>query len=158
MALMELFVILILPLLLIGIGFTIGKVTEARHLSSLARREEAVGAILVTDVRAYLPAAAPSPQPQILVAEVVMSADYFKSMLAALKKIIGGELRTYEGLMFRARAEALVRLKEAAAQQGYNALCNLRLETASVGGIGHPGRSKAAMCAIIAWATAYRIS
>lgn len=156
MALLELFFVLILPLILIGIGFTIGKVTESRHLGSIARREEAVGRIVVTDVRSYLPGTASSPMPQILVAEVVISADYFKSMLANLKKIIGGELRIYEGLMFRARAEAMLRLKEAAVSQGYNALCNLRLETASVGGIGHPGRSKAAMCAIIASATAYR--
>jgi uncharacterized protein YbjQ (UPF0145 family) len=148
-----------IPVLLIVVGFTIGKVVERRHFADLARREAGLGPMLVTDVRPYAPGAQASPQPQMVVVEVVIAADYFKTFVAALKKIIGGELRTYENIARRARAEALLRLKETAKRAGYNALCNLRVDTADIAGKKQQGQAKAqaAMVGVIASATAYRI-
>ena len=148
-----------IPVLLIVVGFTIGKVVERRHFADLARREAMLGAMLVTDVRPYAPGAQASPQPQMVVVEVVIAADYFKTFVAALKKIVGGELRTYENIARRARAEALLRLKETAQGAGYNALCNLRVDTADIAGKKQQGQAKAqaAMVGVIASATAYRI-
>ena len=148
-----------IPLLLIIVGFTIGKVTERLHFASLARREGMLGPMLVTDVRPYAPGVMASPHPQMVVVEVVIAADYFKTFVAALKKIIGGELRTYENIARRARSEALLRLKETAQRAGYNALCNLRVDTADVAGKKQQGQAKAqaAMVGVIASATAYRI-
>jgi uncharacterized protein YbjQ (UPF0145 family) len=149
-----------IPVLLIVVGFTIGKVVERRHFADLARREAMLGPMLVTDVRPYAPGALASPQPQMVVVEVVIAADYFKTFVAALKKIIGGELRTYENIARRARAEALLRLKEAAKASGYNALCNLRVDTADIAGKKQQGQAKAqaAMVGVIASATAYRVT
>jgi uncharacterized protein YbjQ (UPF0145 family) len=148
-----------IPLLLIVIGFTIGKVTERRHFASLARREAQIGPMLVSNVRPYAPGALASPPPQMVVVEVVISADYFKTFVAGLKKIIGGELRTYENIARRARAEALLRLKETAQSAGYNAMCNVRVDAADVAGKKQQGQAKAqaAMVGVIASATAYRI-
>jgi uncharacterized protein YbjQ (UPF0145 family) len=148
-----------IPLLLIVIGFTIGKVTERRHFASLARREAQIGPMLVSNVRPYAPGALGSPPPQMVVVEVVISADYFKTFVAGLKKIIGGELRTYENIARRARAEALLRLKETAQRAGYNAMCNVRVDAADVAGKKQQGQAKAqaAMVGVIASATAYRI-
>jgi uncharacterized protein YbjQ (UPF0145 family) len=148
-----------IPLLLIVIGFTIGKVTERRHFASLARREAQIGPMLVSNVRPYAPGALASPPPQMVVVEVVISADYFKTFVAGLKKIIGGELRTYENIARRARAEALLRLKETAQRAGYNAMCNVRVDAADVAGKKQQGQAKAqaAMVGVIASATAYRI-
>ena len=56
-------------------------------------------------------------------------------------------------LLIRPRREALLRIVEAASQQGYNAVCNVRFETADVGGIST--MRKVAMVAIVASATAY---
>ena len=147
------------PVLLIVVGFTIGKVTERRHFASLARREAQLAPMLVSNVRPYAPGALASPPPQMVVVEVVISADYFKTFVAALKKIIGGELRTYENIARRARAEALLRLKETAQRAGYNAMCNLRVDAAEIGNRQQQGQGKAqaAMIGIIASATAYRV-
>ena len=147
------------PLLLIVVGFTIGKVTERRHFASLARREAQLGPMLVSNVRPYAPGALASPPPQMVVVEVVISADYFKTFVAGLKKIIGGELRTYENIARRARAEALLRLKETAQGAGYNAMCNVRVDAADVAGKKQQGQAKAqaAMVGVIASATAYRL-
>jgi uncharacterized protein YbjQ (UPF0145 family) len=147
------------PVLLIIIGLTIGKVVERRHFADLARREARLGPMLVTDVRPYAPGAQASPQPQMVVAEVVIAADYFKTFVAAMKKIIGGELRTYENIARRARAEALLRLKESAKGAGYNALCNLRVDCADIVGKKDQGQrnAQAAMVGVIASATAYRV-
>jgi uncharacterized protein YbjQ (UPF0145 family) len=131
-----------IPVLLIVIGFTIGKVVERRHFADLARREAQLGPMLVTNVRPYAPGAQASPQPQMVVVEVVIAADYFKTFVAALKKIVGGELRTYENIARRARAEALLRLKETAKGAGYNALCNLRMDSADVIGRNSRGRTR----------------
>ena len=148
-----------IPVLLIVIGFTIGKVVERRHFADLARREAQLGPMLVTDVRSYAPGVMASPQPQMVVVEVVVAADYFKTFVAALKKIVGGELRTYENIARRARAEALLRLKETAKGAGFNALCNLRMDSADVIGKKQQGQDKAqaAMVGVIASATAYRV-
>ena len=147
------------PLLLIVVGFTIGKVTERRHFASLARREAQLGPMLVSNVRPYAPGALASPPPQMVVVEVVISADYFKTFVAGLKKVIGGELRTYENIARRARAEALLRLKETAQGAGYNAMCNVRVDAADVAGKKQQGQAKAqaAMVGVIASATAYRL-
>ena len=147
------------PLLLIVVGFTIGKVTERRHFASLARREAQLGPMLVSNVRPYAPGALASPPPQMVVVEVVISADYFKTFVAGLKKIIGGELRTYENIARRARAEAMLRLKETAQSAGYNAMCNVRVDAADVAGKKQQGQAKAqaAMVGVIASATAYRL-
>ena len=41
----------------------------------------------------------------------VISIDYFKRMLAALRNIVGGEVKSYETLVDRARREATLRMK-----------------------------------------------
>ncbi len=148
-----------IPVLLIVVGFTIGKVTERRHFASLARREARLAPMHLSNVRPYAPGALGSPPPQMVVVEVVISADYFKSFVANLKKIIGGELRTYENIARRARAEALLRLKETAQAAGYNAMCNVRVDAADVAGKKQQGQAnaQAAMVGIIASATAYRV-
>jgi len=157
MAMLEFIFAVCVPLVLVLIGLSAGTVTQRRHLASLRRRHAPVARIVVTDLRSFAPGTVNSPEPRILITEVVLAADYFKTFVTGLKKLIGGELRSYELLMRRARDEAIMRLKEAAQQGGYNALCNLRLETAEVGGSNQPGKARAAMVAIIASATAYRI-
>jgi uncharacterized protein YbjQ (UPF0145 family) len=85
---------------------------------------------------------------------VVIATDYMKSFLARVRNIFGGEVRSYTKLMIRARREAVVRLKHQAVELGYNALCNVRLETADIGGTAS-GRG-VSMAAVLAWGTAYR--
>jgi uncharacterized protein YbjQ (UPF0145 family) len=138
-------------LVLLILGYTIGSLAERRHLKRLTMREKRLKHIMVTDVRS-LPSGC-APQPCGLVdGEVVIASDYFKTFAANLKKMIGGELRTYETLMERARREALLRVKEAAERIGANHIVNVRFATSNIGASGR--RKMAAMVEMYAYGTA----
>ena len=59
----------------------------------------------------------------------VVSLDYFKRIIAGLRAIVGGRVKTYEPLLDRARREALLRMAEDAKRRGFDAVINVRLET-----------------------------
>jgi len=149
---------LFIALLLIFVGLFAGTFNQRRHLASLISRESDSRDFLVTDLRSFSHATT-RLVPTIVTAEVVISADYFKTFVANLKKLIVGELGIYLRLTDRARREAVIRLIEQARAQGYNAICNLRIDSADIGKNalrtrGNRGRP-AAMVAVLASATAY---
>lgn len=67
---------------------------------------------------------------QLAKGSVVISVDYFKRILAALRNIFGGSVQSYETLLDRARREAVLRLKESCS--GADEIINLRIETSSI--------------------------
>lgn len=135
--------------------FFVGTYMEKRHIRSLEKREAQYSNFLVTDVRGYVGGANPKAAGMLVTAEVVVATDYFKNFVAALYKIIGGELRIYQSLMERARREAVMRLREQATQNGYNAICNIRMETMDLTVLSP--KQKTAMVAVTAYGTAYYI-
>ena len=145
---------LLFVLFLLALGWSAGSLAERRHFARLNKRERANGPFLITQIKsfpAHVPAESP---PQMIVAEVVVASDYFKSFLEKLRGLFGGEVRSFHSLLSRARREATQRIVEQARSLGYNAICNLRIETADIG--GNMGKKKgAAMVAILASATAY---
>jgi len=138
---------------LLTLGFGVGRMTEKRHYKRLIAREIEYQGVLVTTM-SKLPLADPHSSGTMVIGECVIATDYFKSFAAKLKKIIGGELRTYLSLMDRARRESILRLIENAQAQGYDAVCNVRFVSADVGG-STTSRKGSAMVAIIASGTAY---
>ena len=149
----ELMISVGIPVGMLCIGLIIGKMNETMHLSSLKRREQdLMDGMLVTDIRTFDGSVDPARHAEIVMAEAVIANDYLKSFLAALRKLLGGELGSYRSLMMRARREAIVRLAAKARDKGHNALCNLRFETADIGGMAKKG---AVMVVVVASATAY---
>ncbi len=136
---------------LLVLGYTVGGLVERRHLKQLDVRERELEYILVTDVRS-LPAGCATQPCGLVDGEVVVASDYFKTFAANLKKMIGGELRTYESLMGRARREALIRVKESAKRMGANRVVNVRFATSNIGSAGR--RRMAAMVEMYAYGTA----
>lgn len=55
-----------------------------------------------------------------------------KDILASLKNIVGGELKSYTDLMQEAREEATQRMSQQAASIGANAVLNVRYTTTAV--------------------------
>ena len=153
---MDLIIGLLTFLFLLALGWFVGGATEERHCRSLQQREEQQADCFVTQVKSYPNAAPDGPPSRMVVAEVVIATDYLKSFLARLRNIFGGEVRSYQSLLIRARREATLRILEEARRQGYNAVCNIRLDTADVG--GSTATRKVAMVAIIASGTAYHAS
>lgn len=141
------------PLWLLLIAWYAGTAVERSHFRSLALRESQVANILVTDLKSFPFAGVQPKPPRIMVAEVVIATDYLKSFLSALRKIVGGEMRSYLKLVERARREAILRVVEEAKHQGYTAVCNVRLESSDIAGTTK-GRG-AAMVTLIASGTAY---
>jgi uncharacterized protein YbjQ (UPF0145 family) len=136
---------------LLILGYTIGGLVERRHFKQLDVREQELEHILVTDIRS-LPAGCATQPFGLVDGEVVVASDYFKTFAAGLKKMIGGELRTYESLMARARREALIRVKESARRMGANTVVNVRFATSNIGSTGR--RQMAAMVEMYAYGTA----
>lgn len=145
---------LIIVLFLLAGGYTFGTIAERRHLAKLDSRESGNGSFLVTQLKSFPAHASGSTSPQIVLAETVVASDYFKTFLASLRRLFGGEVRSFHSLLERARRETTQRLVEQAQELGYNAICNLRLETADVAG-STASRKRAAMVAILGSATAY---
>lgn len=138
---------------LLALGLLAGGYAERKHLRSLARREAANGDFFISQLKSFPGAVPGMTAPSIIVGEAVIASDYLKTFLSGLRKIFGGELRSYNSLLVRARREALQRLVERARAEGYNALCNVRLESVDIAGNTKARRTP--MAAIVASATAY---
>ena len=141
------------PVFLILLGLIVGRARERAHFRSIERREAATADVLVTQLKTFPNRVRGESAPALFMGEAVMATDYLKSFIARIHNIFGGQVTSYQTLLIRARREALLRIVEAARQQGYNAVCNVRFETADVG--GNSTMRKVAMVAIIASATAY---
>ena len=107
----------------------------------------------VTQVESFPSCVAGGQAPQMFVGEVVIATDYLKSFLAKWRNLFGGEVKSFQSLLIRARREACLRLLEEAYQNGYDAVCNIRFQTADVG--GNSTMRRVATVAIIASGTAY---
>lgn len=138
---------------LLFLGFTVGGMLERRHFRRIEEREARLANMVKTQSRIFLSPTSGSRVPQMICAEMVVASDYFKNFLAKFRKFFGGEMRSYHSLMVRARRETLLQLAEQAQAQGFNAICNVRLEPADIG--GNMGPRGVAMVCIIGTATAY---
>lgn len=114
-------------LLIIGFGF--GRWNERRHFKDLARREDALADIRISQLRKYGPEVLKS---EFVAGNVVISIDYFKRIAASLRALVGGRVASYTSLLERARREAVLRMKEKALAAGYTHIANVRVETSSV--------------------------
>ena len=118
-------------LTLLVIGVMAGTITERNHYAALRRREGEMAGIVLTNLkRANF--GGPVQTSRLVTGHVVISTDYFKSICASIRRLVGGRIRSYETLVERGRREALLRLKAEAAAMGANYVLNVRLETMSI--------------------------
>lgn len=142
------------PLLfLLILGFIGGKTADRRHTRLLADQFRETEGMLVTSLKTFPLCCRHAEPPRMVVSEVVVATDYVKSFLASWTALFGGEVSCYQGLMTRARLDALARLQLQAKQLGYNAICNVRFLSADVAGATN--RRAATAVAMIAQGTAY---
>ena len=114
---------------LLVLGYAFGSIAEKRHFSSIREREEALQGLpaimlkkplLPEEVKEY----------KLVNGSVVLSIDYFKKFIASLINIFGGSISSYETILDRARREAILRMKEDAADA--SEIINIRIETSSI--------------------------
>ena len=145
-----------IPIALLALGLFAGGYAERRHIRSLRRREAATRDMLVTQIKSFPGHVPGTNSPQVICAEVGIASDYLKTFLASIRGFFGGGVGSYLTMLDRARREATQRILEQARRQAYNAVCNLRLETADIGGNSvTQGKKRMVMAAILASGTAY---
>ncbi len=117
---------------LLVLGYVVGtRIRERRHFASLAAREEEFRDMLATNLKT-VPGPETAARSFLVIGEAVIATDFFKSFVASLKNLVGGELRTYETLLDRARREATLRMLKEARRHGASEVWNIRYHTSNV--------------------------
>jgi uncharacterized protein YbjQ (UPF0145 family) len=127
---MDALIQLIVFLTLLTLGYVFGKIAEKKHYRSIMEREKQWMQVPTTSGRHVLGTAREVKRVQLATGSVVISVDYFKRILAGLRNIFGGNVRSYETLVDRARREAVLRMKESCPKA--DQIINLRLVTTSI--------------------------
>ena len=141
-------------LTLLIVGYFAGSYFEGRHFASIRKREAATVNFPTINFD-WREEGQVVQQSGLVTGSVVVSLDYFKRMLAALRGIAGGRIKTYEPLLDRGRREAILRLKETARVKGYDSVINVRIETSSLASARADGKGNVGI-EILAFGTGVR--
>ena len=145
-----------LPVLLLVLAYFIGSMIERRHFHNIRRREDEIRSVPVVSFDT-MPADWNVSSSTMVTGSIVISLDYFKRVIAGLRGLVGGRIKTYEPLLERARREALLRMTESAREQGYDAVFNVRLETSRLANARGNGEGTAGV-EMLAFGTAVKFA
>lgn len=126
-----------LPLILLAVGYFVGRALEARHYASIRQRERELQRVLALSTR-YVPEGVNALGSLVVSGSVVVSSDYFKTFVAGFRTLFGGRFRGYETLLERARREAVLRMKLQARRNGSSLVIGVRFHTTQVAGSQTP--------------------
>ena len=116
---------------LIVLGYVSGTVAEKRHYRSIRKREKSTLQLPAVTIKNIDYPEDRVRSAHLVYGSAVISIDYFKRLLAGLRNIFGGTVKSYESLLDRARREALLRMKEMAGDA--TIIVNVRIETSAIG-------------------------
>lgn len=143
------------PIALLVFAYLIGSLIERRHFANIRKRESALRGFPLTTFE-RLPERWRVSNAGLVSGSIVVSLDYFKRVIAGLRAIVGGRVKTYEPLLERARREALLRMAENARRAGYDAVVNVRLETSRLANAAGNGNGTAGV-EMLAFGTAVKL-
>jgi uncharacterized protein YbjQ (UPF0145 family) len=145
-----------LPLAILVAAYFIGSYIERRHFESIISREAALDGFPVVTFDT-MPQDWQAASVTMVTGSIVVSLDYFKRVIAGLRGLVGGRIKTYEPLLERARREAVLRMIEAARDDGYDAIFNVRLETSRLANARGNGEGTAGV-EMLAYGTAVKFA
>ena len=145
-----------LPLVLLMVAYFIGAWIERRHFRSIRKRESENLEFPVVSFDT-MPDDWSAASSTLASGSVVISLDYFKRVIAGLRSLVGGRIKTYEPLLDRARREAMLRMIESARLDGYDAIFNVRLETSRLANSRGDGKGIAGV-EMLAFGTAVKFA
>ena len=137
---------LIVLICLIALGYFAGHIAEKKHYESIKKRERDFINLPAVTIAKTAVAQGEIDSCKLVYGSVVVSIDYFKRILAALRNIFGGEVAAYESLVDRARREAVLRMKEMSKEA--DIIVNVRIETSSIGKSANRNKSLGSVEAI----------
>ncbi|MCP4694696.1 MAG: YbjQ family protein [Desulfobacterales bacterium] len=123
---------LVIFLGLLLLGYIAGTIAEKRHFRSIIRREKEFLNLPAITLKSAGVDETRVERVAFVQGSVVISQDYFKRLLAGIRNIFGGAVKSYETLLDRARREAILRMKEMA-PPGTEVIVNMRIETSTIG-------------------------
>ncbi len=121
-----------LPLVFALMAMVVGRHIEKRHFASIRDREAATHHFPAVPTSSWDPDAQVIDS-RLVSASVVVSLDHFKRILASFRNIFGGNIRSYESLLDRAKREAILRVKEQA--RDCDIIVNLRIITSNIASV-----------------------
>jgi uncharacterized protein YbjQ (UPF0145 family) len=142
-----------IPILLIVVGYSMGRNAERKHFASIRKREFQFQNLPAVPTKQW-DTDREVAHAWLVTGTVVVSTDYFKRLLAGLRNIVGGRMRSYESLLDRARREALLRLKKSCPQA--HIIVNLRFETSAIASANRQGGVSAVELVVYGTAIRYR--
>ena len=151
----QLFINFGIPLLIILFAYFVGSYIERRHFKRIRKRESSLRRYPVMTFES-MPDTWRVGSSTLVSGSVVVSLDYFKRIIAGLRAIVGGRIKTYEPLLDRARREAVLRMAESARDAGYDAVINVRLETSRLANARGNGNGTAGV-EMLAFGTALKL-
>ncbi len=137
---------------LIGIGYLVGSGRERRHFSDLEERDRRHADFPVYDIDFIPPGMIPT-NGELVMGQVVIAADYFKTFLSSWRTLVGGEMKSFVRMTERGKAEARLRMIEEARGKGARAVINVRFETSEIGGNVQVNQGRA-MSEVLCYGTA----
>jgi len=120
-----------LLIFLLVLGFVMGRLAERRHWRSMRKREAELKDLKIFSHR-NLPDARRIDGGTMVTGSVVIGQDYYLGFASAIKQLFGGRIKSYEGLLERARLEATLRMKEEARALGAKAVYNVKFSTTNI--------------------------
>lgn len=144
------------PIMLLLVAYFIGNMIERSHFRNIRRRESEHASFPVVTFDT-MPSDWNAASSTLVAGSVVISLDYFKRVIAGLRSLVGGRIKTYEPLLERARREALLRMTESARRDGYDAVFNVRLETSRLANSRGDGKGIAGV-EMLAFGTAVKFA
>ena len=145
-----------LPLVLLMAAYFVGSMIERAHFRNIRIRESQYHGYPVVSFDT-MPDDWTVSDSTMVAGNIVVSLDYFKRVIAGLRSLVGGRIKTYEPLLERARREALLRMTESARRQGYDAIFNVRLETSRLANSRGDGNGTAGV-EMLAFGTAVKFA
>jgi len=145
-----------MPLILLMVAYFIGTWIERRHFRSIRKRESENVEFPVVSFDT-MPDDWSASSSTLVSGSVVISLDYFKRVIAGLRSLVGGRIKTYEPLLDRARRESMLRMIESARLEGYDAIFNVRIETSRLANSRGDGKGTAGV-EMLAFGTAVKFT
>jgi uncharacterized protein YbjQ (UPF0145 family) len=131
-------------------AYIIGNYIEQKHYSYLKHQENKQLFLPTVTAQHFLEENHQIKDARLVSGSVVISIDYFKRVMAALRNIFGGEVISYETVIDRARREAILRMKKEA--KDADIIVNMRIETSTIG--NNYKKNSIAGCEVLAYGTA----
>lgn len=136
------------------VAYFTGSRDEKKHYASILAREDELRHIRIIPVKR--PPKVFYDQ-HLVRGSVVISSNAFTRFLAGFRNFFGGNMRSYESLLDRARREAILRMKAEAQEYGADLILNMKLETVTLGNPHDANQGAAAVVEVLAYGTSGKI-